>query len=211
MCNFWHPKSQTTCWQLRLHWMSLSSARWLFDLVYISNPRWCNDWSANLDELRLFSEHKNLEEVVSHLEKELKFLLIRPDGNPAVSGTLCERLMKTLDVPDQQEFEILLKKLASFPEKESMFHLTEFVRRHHSRKVDDTKTRPYLTDPQSIRDFFEQYKKNAVPRNRLDMWKMLSRALVQYETILRGNIHSISTYYLSNNFETLTRSPCYCG
>ena len=143
----------------------------------------------------MFTEHKNLDEVIQHLENELKFLLIRPDGNPTVSGTLCEQLMKTLDVPDLQEFETLLKKLASVPEKETMLHLTEFVRRHHSRKVHDAKTRPYLTDPQTIREFFEQFKKNALPRSRLDMWKMLARALVQYERILRGNSLSKLTHF----------------
>lgn len=129
---------------------------------------------------------KNYEDVMGHLEKELKFLLIRPDESPAVNGTRCERLMKTLDIPDQQEFETLLQKLGSIPEKEIMAQLTEFVRRHHSRNVDDTKTRHYLTDANSIRSFFERYGENAVPRNRLDMWKMLARALIQYERILRG-------------------------
>lgn len=128
-----------------------------------------------------------MEDVISYLEKDLKFLLIRPNGTPAFHGPAEERLMKTLDVPDRQEFECLLQKLGSVHEKEVMFNLTEFVRRHHSRKVDDSKTRPYLANTQTIRAFFEQFKENAMPRTRLDMWKMLSRALIQYERILRGN------------------------
>lgn len=133
---------------------------------------------------------------MSRLENHVSFLVtdtFRQIGN------VKERLMKMLDIPDENAFRVLLTSLKSVPDRYVIKELTLYVDRQQRRPVDLPETsRQYLSDPASIRAYFADFKETAMPKNRLDMWKMLARALIQYERILRGNPKTrfnILTYY----------------
>lgn len=100
-----------------------------------------------------------------------------------------ERLMKVLDVPDENAFRVLLTRMKSVPDRHVIKELTMYIDGQQRQPVDLPETsRSYLSDAASIRAFFSNLKSTAIPKNRLDMWKMLSRALIQYEQILRGKL-----------------------
>jgi hypothetical protein len=132
----------------------------------------------------LFKDLKDLDKEIERLEKNLKFLTdaVVCADNPK------ERLMKALDFPDEHEFRVMLSSIRSVPDSELMKELACYVHLQRSRPADQPVTsRRYLTDAAAIRSHFELFKETAVPKKRLDMWKMLARALIQYERILRGN------------------------
>ena len=127
---------------------------------------------------------KEANEVIDRLEKNLKFLT---ETVPNIEGTK-ERLMKVLDIPDEHEFRLLLKTMQTVPDSEFVKELACYIHQQRARPADQPATsRLYLVDPATIRAHFSLFKETAVPKSRLDLWKMLSRALIQYERILRGN------------------------
>lgn len=128
-------------------------------------------------------DSKQLEQVVVRLEKNLRFLT---DTISEVDSPK-ERLMKALDIPDEHEFHVLLTAMHSVPDSDILKELACYIQQQRSRPADQpVTTRRYLADAATIRNHFELFKETAVPKKRLDMWKMLARALVQYERILRG-------------------------
>lgn len=133
-----------------------------------------------------------LEEVINHLEKELRFLLTSNSDTTALDRQ--EKLKKALDLPDDQEFRAILYGLASSSKRgcdsEVLKDLAQRIRMQRTQSVTDpATTRAYLADPISIRAHFGSFKETAVPRVRLDLWKMLSKALIQYERLLRGKLN----------------------
>ena len=98
--------------------------------------------------------------------------------------------MKALDLPNQQEFQALLTRLDPGGRPGQMLRdLAVQITQQKDQSVDPVViSRPYLIDVQHIRSHFAFLRDSAVPRHRIDLWKMLSRALVQYERILRGNL-----------------------
>lgn len=106
-----------------------------------------------------------------------------------IDGSTKERLMKVLDIPDETEFRVLLTTMRSVMDRDLVKELSSFIRHQQSRPADQPVTsRRYLMDPGTIRAHFSRFKETAVPKKRLDMWKMLARALIQYERILRGDL-----------------------
>lgn len=113
------------------------------------------------------------------------------DTMPNVGSTK-ERLMKALDLTDEQEFRALLTSILTVPDKDVMKELACFLHQQRSRPADQpASSRRYLVDAASIRAHFSLFKETAVPKTRMDMWKLLSRALIKYERILRGNKKNI--------------------
>lgn len=122
--------------------------------------------------------------MIDRLEKNLKFLT---ETVPNAESSK-ERLMKVFDIPDEHEFRILLKSMQKVPDSDIMKELACYIHEQRARPADQPATsRRYLVDAGTIRAHFALFKESAVPKSRLDMWKMLSRALIQYERILRGN------------------------
>nr|CAH0109653.1 unnamed protein product [Daphnia galeata] len=145
---------------------------------------------------------KDLDKEIERLEKNLKFLTdaVVCADNPK------ERLMKALDIPDEHEFRVMLSSIRSVPDSELMKELACYVHLQRSRPADQPVTsRRYLTDAAAIRSHFELFKETAVPKKRLDMWKMLARALIQYERILRDRLT------LAADLLTLTKQPTALG
>lgn len=125
---------------------------------------------------------------MDRLEKHLKFLVIDSQWNAA---TAKERLMKVFDITDESVFHSLLTRMRGIADCDLLKELACFVHQQQSRPADQpVSSRRYLTDVATIRAHFSQFKETAVPKKRLDMWKMLARALIQYEMILRGNHQS---------------------
>ena len=137
--------------------------------------------------------------MVKHLEKELKFLLVtNNEEEEASTANIEERLMKALDLPNQQEFQALLTRLDPGGKPGQMLReLALQITQQKDQSVDPVViARPYLIDVQHIRAHFAFLRDSAVPRHRIDLWKMLSRALIQYERILRGiEFQSISLHF----------------
>lgn len=125
---------------------------------------------------------------MDRLEKHLQFLVIDSQRNAA---TAKERLMKVFDITDESVFHSLLTRMRGIADCDLLKELACFVHQQQSRPADQpVSSRRYLTDVATIRAHFSQFKETAVPKKRLDMWKMLARALIQYEMILRGNHRS---------------------
>ncbi len=145
-----------------------------------------------------------LQQVVKHLERNLQFLLVAKEGEASETNEqqlpIEERLMKALDLTDQQEFQTLLTRLDPTGRPSEMLRELAFqIKQQKEQSVDPVvSARPYLIDADHIRAHFAFLRETAVPRHRLDLWKMLARALVQYERILRGttnNNSKLSTLY----------------
>jgi hypothetical protein len=133
-----------------------------------------------------YKDAKDLDAEVVRLDKNLKFLT---DTVASVDNAK-ERLMKALDIPDEHEFRILLSAMRLVPDSDLMKELACYIHQQRSRPADQpVTTRFYLADVATIRSHFQLFKETAVPKKRLDMWKMLARALIQYEQILRGKKH----------------------
>ena len=139
----------------------------------------------------LFAGSGELQQVVKHLERNLQFLLVAKEGGNEQQLPIEERLMKALDLTDQQEFQTLLTRLdSSGRPSEVLRELALQIRQQREQCVDPVvSARPYLIDAEHIRAHFAFLRDTAVPRHRLDLWKMLARALVQYERILRGTAY----------------------
>ena len=135
----------------------------------------------------LVLDSPELDQVMDRLEKDLGFLLMADGSDPPKDRQ--ERLKKALDLTDDQEFRAVLSNLRSIQPAKVTRELTERIGLQKSRKassLDPSAARAYLTDVSSIRAHFRRFKETAVPRVRLQLWAMLSRALIQYERILRG-------------------------
>ncbi|KZS13586.1 putative Dynein regulatory complex protein 1 [Daphnia magna] len=155
--------------------------------VEILEQPWDNLISMNfrIFEKKKKKNSKQLEQVVVRLEKNLQFLT---DTISEVDSPK-ERLMKALDIPDEHEFHVLLTDMHSVPDSDILKELACYIQQQRSRPADQpVTTRRYLADAATIRNHFELFKETAVPKKRLDMWKMLARALVQYERILRDRL-----------------------
>lgn len=106
-----------------------------------------------------------------------------------IDGSTKEKLMKVLDIPDETEFRVLLTTMRSVMDRDLVKELSSFIHHQQSRPADQPVTsRRYLMDAGTIRSHFSRFKETAMPKKRMDMWKMLARALIQYERILRGNL-----------------------
>ena len=146
----------------------------------------------------LFAGSGELQQVVKHLERNLQFLLVAKEGGNEQQLPIEERLMKALDLPNQQEFQALLTRLDPGGKPGQMLReLALQITQQKDQSVDPVViARPYLIDVQHIRAHFAFLRDSAVPRHRIDLWKMLSRALIQYERILRGiEFQSISLHF----------------
>lgn len=139
-----------------------------------------------------------LEEVMENLEKNLGFLLMtggQEEDPPVRPEERRERLRKALDLSDDQELRALLSSLRPVKPREVTNELARKIRSHKVQSVDPSTVRTYLTDASTIRAHFGRFKDTAVPPIRLRLWKMLSRALIQYERILRGKFKPKSTSF----------------
>ncbi len=151
-------------------------------------------WDGQVGGSRLSSSGSSsldtheFDQALNHIEKDLKFLMVNKDEEEAVGQSRRDRLKKALDVTDDQDFRSLMSGLG--PTKnpaEITKELANRIRIQRTQSVDIAATRSYLTDAATIRTHFGRFKETAVPRARLELWKMLSKALIQYERILRGN------------------------
>ena len=87
-----------------------------------------------------------------------------------------------LDLSSEQEYQSLLCQLMHSKPPSLMSDLAQYLDQRNGVSAD----RRDLLDGDEMRKHFQRYQET-VPKCRVDMWKMLSRALVHYERILQGD------------------------
>lgn len=86
-----------------------------------------------------------------------------------------------LNVRSEREFQEMLDRL-SYANPRSL--ITQ-LRRFKDQQKSASQTLRGPLNPQRIREHFTAVRE-AVPKTRIDMWKILSKALIRYERILQG-------------------------
>ena len=125
-----------------------------------------------------------LEGVVDYLEMDLQFLLkTEGDELPAAKdpADVKAQLMTALDVRSEREFQEMVDRLSYANPRTLVTQLRRFKQDQQSA----SRTPRGPLNPQRIRQHFDAVQQ-AVPKSRIDLWKMLSRALIRYERILQG-------------------------
>ena len=112
-------------------------------------------------------------QVKEQLKKVLPVNLTRPQ--------LTQRCHQVLNMSSEQDFLQMLDQLSYSKPGSLTSDLSHFKEGH---KCSSQSARAQLS-ARRIRQHFDGYRQ-VVPKSRIDMWKMLSRALIQYERILTG-------------------------
>ena len=122
--------------------------------------------------------------MVDYLEMDLQFLLkTEGDELPAAKdpADVKAQLMTALDVRSEREFQEMVDRLSYANPRTLVTQLRRFKQDQQSA----SRTPRGPLNPQRIRQHFDAVQQ-AVPKSRIDLWKMLSRALIRYERILQG-------------------------
>ena len=154
---------------------------------------------------------QTLEDVVAQLEVDLRFLLDEGSGEESAKGRharpkrqkLCQQMMKvnfclkddanvfdkssrmtvqTLGLADEHEWQEFVDEMSRSTRSSLLKDVTLFI----EKKVNESSCkRSFLMDPAAARRHFHSYR-DVVPLARIDLWTMLTRALIEYERILKG-------------------------
>lgn len=100
---------------------------------------------------------------------------------------------QTLGLADEHEFQEFVDEMSRSATRSSLLKdVAAFI----DKKVNESSChRHFLKDPAAARQHFQNYK-DVVPLARIDLWTMLTRALIEYERILKGLVLTTHKHYI---------------
>lgn len=83
------------------------------------------------------------------------------------------------------DFEDFIHKMSQSSAESRLNDITEYIRQRTQPVNECLASAAPFTGTEAAKQYFLQYQ-HMIPKSRIDIWNMLSRALVEFERILKG-------------------------